>query len=109
MKKIILLCGLLFCSALYVVADDTAKQPTTIDAIWFKANYAKAEYMIPMRDGVRLYTAVYTPKNKKTTHPILLNRTPYGCEPYGKKNSAFWQDSIYHNYLLAEYIFVFQK
>lgn len=108
MKKILLLCGLLFCSVLYVVADDTVKQPTTIDAAWFKANYAKAEYMIPMRDGVRLYTAVYTPKNKKATHPILLNRTPYGCEPYGKKNSAFWQDSIYHNYLQAEYIFVFQ-
>ncbi len=108
MKKILLLCGLLFCSVLYVVADDTIKQPTTIDAAWFKANYAKAEYMIPMRDGVRLYTAVYTPKNKKSTHPILLNRTPYGCEPYGKKNSAFWQDSIYHNYLQAEYIFVFQ-
>lgn len=108
MKKILLLCGLLFCSVLNVVADDIIKQPTTIDAAWFKANYAKAEYMIPMRDGVRLYTAVYTPKNKKATHPILLNRTPYGCEPYGKKNSAFWQDSIYHNYLQAEYIFVFQ-
>ena len=108
MKKILLLCGLLLCSAFYVVADDTVKQPTTIDAAWFKANYAKAEYMIPMRDGVRLYTAVYTPKNKKATHPILLNRTPYGCRPYGKKNSAFWQDSIFHNYLQAEYIFVFQ-
>lgn len=108
MKKILLLCGLLFCSVLYVVADDTVKQPTTIDAAWFKANYAKVEYMIPMRDGVRLYTAVYTPKNKKATHPILLNRTPYGCRPYGKKNSSFWQDSIYHNYLQAEYIFVFQ-
>ena len=65
MKKILLLCGLLLCSAFYVVADDTLKQPAAIDAAWFKANYAKAEYMIPMRDGVRLYTAVYTPKNKK--------------------------------------------
>lgn len=78
------------------------------DAQWFKAHYAKAEYMIPMRDGVKLYTAVYTPKNKKALHPILLNRTAYGCEPYGKKNSSFLQDSIYHNYLEAEYIIVFQ-
>ena len=108
MKKILLLLGLLLCSVLYVVADALTEQTTTIDAAWFKANYAKAEYMIPMRDGVRLYTAVYTPKNKKATHPILFNRTPYGCEPYGKKNSAFWQDSIFHNYLQAEYIFVFQ-
>ena len=108
MKKILLLFGLLFCYVLYVVANDATNESAIIDAAWFKANYAKAEYMIPMRDGVRLYTAVYTPKNKKATHPILLNRTPYGCEPYGKKNSAFWQDSIYHNYLQAEYIFVFQ-
>lgn len=108
MKKILLLFCLLICSALSVVADDTTNQPAIIDAAWFKANYAKAEYMIPMRDGVRLYTTVYTPKSKKGTHPVLLNRTPYGCEPYGKKNSAFWQDSIYHNYLQAEYIFVFQ-
>lgn len=90
------------------MADGEEKPAVAIDAAWFKANYSKAEYMIPMRDGVRLYTAVYTPKNKKTNHPILLNRTPDGCEPYGKKSSAFWQDSIFHNYLLAEYIFVFQ-
>ena len=108
MKKIILLLVVLLSGAFIAMADDANEQPAKIDAQWFKANYTKAEYMIPMRDGVRLYTAVYTPKNKKTTHPILLNRTPYGCEPYGKKNSAFWQDSIYHNYLLAEYIFVFQ-
>lgn len=85
-----------------------AAESQLFDAQWFKAHYSKAEYMIPMRDGVKLYTAVYTPKNKKSLHPILLNRTPYGCEPYGKKNSSFWQDSIYHNYLEAEYIFVFQ-
>ena len=95
MKKIILLLGILLGGVFVVMADDANEQLSVIDAQWFKANYAKAEYMIPMRDGVRLYTAVYTPKNKKTTHPILLNRTPYGCEPYGKKNSAFWQDSIY--------------
>ena len=108
MKKILLLFGVLLCSAFAAMADGEEQQSVVIDAAWFKANYSKAEYMIPMRDGVRLYTAVYTPKNKKVNHPILLNRTPYGCEPYGKKNSAFWQDSIHRNYLLAEYIFVFQ-
>lgn len=108
MKKILLLFGVLLCSALSAMADGDEVQPVVIDAAWFKTNYSKAEYMIPMRDGVRLYTAVYAPKNKKTNHPILLNRTPYGCEPYGKKNSAFWQDSVHRNYLLAEYIFVFQ-
>ena len=41
--------------------DQTAE---AIDAKWLKANYAKAEYMIPMRDGVKLYTAVFAPKDK---------------------------------------------
>lgn len=44
--------------------------------------YQKREYMIPMRDGVRLYTAVYTPKDKADA-PIVMTRTPYGCKPYG--------------------------
>ena len=79
-----------------------------IDASWFKENYTKAEWMIPMRDGVKLYTAVFVPKNKRTTHPVLMTRTPYGCVPYGKKDASFWEKSIYEPYLRAEYILVFQ-
>jgi len=45
--------------------------------------YTKYEYRIPMRDGVKLYTSVYVPKNKPGKHPILLMRTPYGAGPYG--------------------------
>jgi len=48
-----------------------------------KANYTKYEYRIPMRDGVRLFTAVYVPKDEAEKHPILLTRTPYSCQPYG--------------------------
>jgi uncharacterized protein len=48
-----------------------------------KANYTKYEYMIPMRDGVRLFTAVYVPKDTSEEHPILMVRTPYSCRPYG--------------------------
>jgi putative CocE/NonD family hydrolase len=48
-----------------------------------KVNYTKYEYMIPMRDGVRLFTAVYAPKDTSKKHPILLVRTPYSCRPYG--------------------------
>jgi putative CocE/NonD family hydrolase len=39
--------------------------------------------MIPMRDGVRLFTAVYVPKDTSEKHPILMVRTPYSCRPYG--------------------------
>ncbi len=50
---------------------------------WVKANYTKSEHYIPMRDGVRLYTAVYAPKDQSQKYPILLNRTPYSIDPYG--------------------------
>lgn len=85
--------------------DQTAE---AIDAKWLKANYAKAEYMIPMRDGVKLYTAVFTPKDKRTKHPVLFTRTPYGCHPYGKKQLDRPLAAIYENYLRAGYILVFQ-
>jgi putative CocE/NonD family hydrolase len=48
-----------------------------------KANYTKYEYRIPMRDGKRLFTAVYVPKDESQTYPILLTRTPYNVKPYG--------------------------
>ncbi len=48
-----------------------------------KTNYTKYEYRIPMRDGKRLFTAVYVPKDVGRKHPILLQRTPYSIRPYG--------------------------
>ena len=48
-----------------------------------KAQYTKYEYRIPMRDGKRLFTAVYAPKDHSQPHPILLTRTPYNVGPYG--------------------------
>lgn len=106
MKKIVILFVALVV-ATFAWAQD-ADNVVTIDAHWFKSHYTKAEQMIPMRDGVKLYTAIFTPKNKKATHPILINPTTKGCEPYGKKNATFWQEDIYQDYLLAEYIIVFQ-
>ncbi|GAB4243701.1 MAG: CocE/NonD family hydrolase [Acidobacteriota bacterium] len=47
------------------------------------AHYDKFEYRIPMRDGVRLFTAVYIPKDRSRTYPILMTRTPYSVAPYG--------------------------
>lgn len=50
---------------------------------YIKANYTKYEYLIPMRDGVRLFTAVYVPKDRSKLYPIMFNRTPYSVAPYG--------------------------
>jgi len=47
------------------------------------ANYTKYEYQIPMRDGVKLFTAVYCPKDASVPYPFLMQRTPYSVEPYG--------------------------
>src|SRR5207302_4898559 len=48
-----------------------------------KAQYTKYEYRIPMRDGKKLFTAVYAPKDQEQHYPILLTRTPYSVRPYG--------------------------
>ncbi|MEZ6137297.1 MAG: CocE/NonD family hydrolase [Pirellulaceae bacterium] len=50
-----------------------------------RAGYAKFEYQVPMRDGVKLFTACYIPNDAgpNTTYPILLLRTPYSVGPYG--------------------------
>src|SRR5687768_6249010 len=53
---------------------------------YIKANYTKYEHMIPMRDGVKLFTAVYVPKEPKEPAPIMLLRTPYSVAPYGSSN-----------------------
>jgi hypothetical protein len=53
--------------------------PTALDV---RARYTKYEHMVPMRDGVKLFTSVYVPKDGGP-YPILLNRTPYSVAPYG--------------------------
>jgi uncharacterized protein len=46
-------------------------------------HYTKYEHQIPMRDGKRLWTAVYVPKDTSEKYPILMTRTPYSVAPYG--------------------------
>jgi putative CocE/NonD family hydrolase len=72
-----------------------------------KEAYTKYEYMIPMRDGVKLYTAVYAPKDKSKTYPFLINRTPYTCKPYGADQ---YRDALGPNEFTQKsgYIFAYQ-
>ncbi len=53
------------------------------DAAWMAEHYTKYEFRIPMRDGVRLATRVFVPKDDATNYPIVLTRTPYALKPYG--------------------------
>ena len=54
---------------------------------YIRENYTKFDYRIPMRDGVKLFTSVYVPKDaagEGKTYPIMLERTPYSVRPYGE-------------------------
>ncbi len=58
----------------------------TVDRDFVRENYTKFEYRIPMRDGVKLFTSVYVPKDvftEERTYPIMLQRTGYSVAPYG--------------------------
>jgi uncharacterized protein len=72
--------------ALPVLFWVTAAKPAESTQAWLAEHYTKYEYRIPMRDGVRLFTRAYVPKDQSQTWPILLTRTPYALKPYGADN-----------------------
>jgi len=80
-RKIAFLAIALFLAA-YSARAQAATKP---DAPEFdvKEHYTKYEVRIPMRDGVRLFTAIYVPKDSSHAYPFLINRTPYSISPYG--------------------------
>jgi len=72
-----------------------------------KALYTKTEQMIPMRDGVKLFTSIYSPKDQSRRYPIMLYRTPYSVAPYGKDDykTMVGPSELFQN---EQYIFVYQ-
>ncbi|MBL8235585.1 MAG: CocE/NonD family hydrolase, partial [Bryobacterales bacterium] len=78
------------------------------DSAWLAANYTKKEVLIPMRDGVKLFTSLYIPRNNAEQHPILLTRTPYSCAPYGADKLKNFQRGHMREYLKENYIIVTQ-
>src|SRR5882757_5693245 len=58
-----------------------------------KITYSRQEYMIPMRDGVKLYTVIYAPDSMPEPVPILIQRSPYGSEgTESPEKSAYLRD-----------------
>lgn len=78
------------------------------DSAWFRDNYIKQEQYITMRDGIRLFTSIYIPKDNAEKHPILMTRTPYSCAPYGEKEYKNYWSNHYKTYLKEHYILVMQ-
>jgi uncharacterized protein len=66
----------------FVSLHASAQNKPNLDSLFMREQYDKAEYRIPMRDGAKLFTLVYTPKNKSVLYPFLLNRTCYNASSY---------------------------
>ncbi|WP_424002244.1 CocE/NonD family hydrolase [Maribacter sp. IgM3_T14_3] len=77
---------LIFLSTLIISCRKTA--PKVADAevseTYVADNYTKKEVDITMRDGVKLHTTVYSPKDTSKEYPIIMQRTPYSSQPYGE-------------------------
>jgi len=86
------------------VAQSKPDAPPPFDV---REHYTKYEYSIPMRDGKKLVTAVYVPKDSSTAYPFLMDRTPYSVAPYGVDN---YRTSVGPSeaFEKAGYIFVYQ-
>ena len=81
---------------------------TDQDSLWIMENYTKKEMYITMRDGIRLFTSIYEPKDKSEQHPILMMRTPYSCAPYGTAFSQRLISTHWKYYCRENYIIVLQ-
>jgi putative CocE/NonD family hydrolase len=77
------------------------------DEIYIRTHYTKIEKQIPMRDGVKLFTIIYVPKDETKKYPMMYNRTPYSAGPYGPE---LYKSSLGPSMVFARdgYIFVYQ-
>ncbi len=83
---------------------------TATGAAFVRENYSKFEYRIPMRDGKKLFTSVYIPKDVFSdgkTYPMIMQRTGYNVQPYGpdKFRANLGPSELF---LREKFIFVYQ-
>lgn len=93
-------------SALFLFSCSTPEEPKEVKK-FTEQDYIKKEVYIEMRDGVKLFTSIYTPNDTTQEYPVIIKRTPYSCSPYGEDTIPA---QLSHNRDLVEsgYIFVFQ-
>ncbi|BFP39967.1 CocE/NonD family hydrolase [Flavobacteriaceae bacterium GF1] len=78
-------------SAFFLIAFQSCKKTTQkvgldVAENYVANNYTKQEVDIAMRDGVKLHTTIYSPRDTSKEYPIIMQRTPYSSRPYGKGN-----------------------
>jgi len=81
-------------------AETEANKSADSKDTYSQDNYTKKEVMIEMRDGIKLHTTIYSPKDTSKPYPILMMRTPYSCKPYGE--SEFKEKVGPNKYLMEE-------
>lgn len=88
------------------VRSGLAQEPSAQES-YIRLHYVKQEVRIPMRDGVELFTSIYSPRDTSKKYPLLMKRTPYAVGPYGvdKYPSALGPSE---HFVKAGYIFVNQ-
>ncbi len=101
--------ALLIVLATLMTSNIRAQTNAKEDSLYIREHYTKIERQIPVRDGIKLFAAIYLPKDisKTKTYPILLNRTPYSVAPYGED---LYKTSLGPSMLFARegYIIVYQ-
>ena len=109
MTKLTRLITLAMLTGLLALNFNTLTQPAQGQNTGFdvKARYQKSEHQIVMRDGKKLFTIVYAPKDSSQKYPFLIQRTPYSAGPYG---ADAYKGSLgpAPAYMQEGYIFVYQ-
>lgn len=103
MRRCCLVTAVVFC----VVVSAAVAEDASLRESYIRLHYIKQEHMVPMRDGVKLFTSVYIPRDTTKKYPILIKRTPYSVAPYGLENYAASLGPSEH-FVKAGYIFVNQ-
>ncbi|MEM7475257.1 MAG: CocE/NonD family hydrolase [Planctomycetota bacterium] len=104
-SRLLLAFSLLTCS----LCQSGIAQTEETRAEYIRSHYTKFEYKIPMRDGTKLFTAVYIPNDadQSKQYPVIMMRTPYSVGPYGidKYRNSLGPNAAFEK---SGYIFAFQ-
>lgn len=95
------------CASLLLVTTTAFAQDANQLESYIRLHYHKHEFQVPMRDGVKLFTSVLTPRDTTKTYPMIMKRTPYGVAPYGNDKYPARLGPSEH-FVKAGYIFVNQ-
>ncbi|MEO0901140.1 MAG: CocE/NonD family hydrolase, partial [Bacteroidota bacterium] len=84
MKSIIRVFALVLILGTFLQSCKKTAKTEVVEENYVAKNYTKREVDVEMRDGVKLHTTIYSPKDTSQEYPILMQRTPYSSRPYGE-------------------------